>query len=246
MKLYLLVLAACALSSCGLREENAPPTAFDCIDCIDGPANVRSTPNGEILFELYDGIAVEIGHAEGDWHPVGVYVDVPDGLVPGDTLPANIDLTIEGELIGRTQAACPIYFGWSNAYLMVGGYTHKQNIAAASTQEHRLQAILKNREKPISKAEVGKEVEALGFEWASSNGYEVAYFYESVLHDPSPMYRLGLVFENDTLIAVLHSRPLEIPGMKDNPLPRGFDVLSYPNADTAVVARWRWFVQSVD
>jgi hypothetical protein len=79
-------------------------------------------------------------------------------------------------------------------------------------------------------------------------GYVVYFNYESWLVDPSPMWRIGLVFQNEILVGILHSRPLRIIGTKDYKLDSAFDCLLYNDTKNKekLIQTFNLFVNSVD
>lgn len=45
--------------------------------------------------------------------------------------------------------------------------------------------------------------------------------YENTIDDPSPLDRIRLLFENDRLVAIVHSRELNLPDFKTYEIERG-------------------------
>lgn len=103
---------------------------------IDGPANVRSSPNGQIVFELNDGTGVLAQIGEGNWFRIRlrVYVQPISEFPPASgLLPANTSLfNGYGHKVGSTKTALQgKYVGnqptSQNVILEIHGLTHFQN-----------------------------------------------------------------------------------------------------------------------
>jgi hypothetical protein len=53
--------------------------------------------------------------------------------------------------------------------------------------------------------------------------------YENWIDDPSPMYRLQLVFKDNHLLGVVHSRPISLSNTTTHQLARNFQATFYNN-----------------
>lgn len=112
------------------------PDASGSLAVIDGTANVRSSPNGQIVFELNDGTGVLAQIGEDNWFKIRlrVYVQPISAFPPSSgLLPANTNLYNGfGQKIGSTKIALQgKYLGNQptspNAIVEIQGMTHFQN-----------------------------------------------------------------------------------------------------------------------
>jgi hypothetical protein len=71
---------------------------------IDGPANARVSPKGDIVLILNDGVSVNVIASEGDWFHISFNAVVDKSvLIEGDAIPKNTILKdIQGNEIGKT------------------------------------------------------------------------------------------------------------------------------------------------
>lgn len=98
---------------------------------IDGPANIRNKPNGDILFELYDDALAELStKPQNDWYEVLVYADIDFGEFPLDSILKDRPIIVNKDTIGRVIKSHSVSSsrGGDYANAMLYGYTHKNNI----------------------------------------------------------------------------------------------------------------------
>lgn len=221
---------------------------------IDGPANVRDTPRGPVVFQLYDTVMVAYGRAEGNWCDVGVSVEITAEEYAGKALTKGRKLIVDGREIGVVCADV----SWASAYEDNGkywgeyiGFTHVRNV--------RPETIVENAFLVYSREKVGDRrlfTEYRGFmdEFRLREGnfapFQVFSKNESWIEDPSPFYRLGLVFHDGRLIGVFHSRPFDLPGTEKIKLDRDFTFSGYKDVEKRLrkqfAARLNELINSVD
>lgn len=241
MRTIIFILSTVLFVSCS--KEDKPnhdlvetPTKQDITirDRIDGPANIRDTINGEIIFELNDKVLVECGQIHNNWYEVGAFVSLSkDQSQDGIILKGTTLYDAEGSSIGVAKS--DLDGGWiikesQDSYDgFIGGYTFKDNIQATSIAERELEKILNSKEdltfelfenhiKEFAYREGGLEVE----------GYETLrqfHIYGSWIEDPSPIDRIRLMFEGDKLISIIHERELIMSGKQSYPLNLGLEIL---------------------
>jgi len=69
---------------------------------IDGPANIRSKPNGDILFELYDNALVEVtSKPKNGWYQVLVYADIDYNKFGMDSILKDQPIIVDADTIGK-------------------------------------------------------------------------------------------------------------------------------------------------
>ena len=188
---------------------------------IDGPANIRSKPNGEILFELYDDVLIEVSSkAENDWYEILVYADINYDEYPMDSILKNRPIIVNEDTIGKVLKSHYVNSGQGRdfAYAMLYGYTHKNNIKPETV----IESVFKKR-----LTENGRDFEAwkwfikafkLDNDAIEFDGLESYYNYETSVDDPSPGFRMVLLFEKERLVGLIHSREIQIDDTKTHKL----------------------------
>lgn len=132
------VLFAALLSGAGLPSHG---------EVIDGPANVRVTPNGAPAFSLMDGKQVSVKGATGAWRLVAIDVEQPRTSVAGNTILAGRPLVCrDGVECGKSLAVISINDAQaSNEGVVRGtieGYTHANNLKRIKLRQPGLKNVL--------------------------------------------------------------------------------------------------------
>ncbi len=218
---------------------------------IDGPANIRESINGELLFSLDDHTLVSCTPLKNDWYKIGLLMDVEQTEVGTMELKKGQKIKLDGKEVGEIKADMKVYIssdgtqGWAELI----GYTHKDNVKPVTIIENVLSDYIKTLGSERSTAQFQAFFQDFGMEKNEQfDGYTLYYNYENWIEDPSPMWRIGLVFQNNRLVSILHSRPLSIPGTSNHKLGRGFDCLTYDDVEGTkkIVKMFEDFVKSVD
>jgi uncharacterized protein YcfL len=189
---------------------------------IDGPANIRDSINGKILFELYDNALVETSLITNNWHTIGLYVKVDSFQVKKGYIEPNKNLIDEnGNVIGRTKDTVNLIMDGKD-YWLIWGETFKENIKPESIPELELKKLIEAEK--IDSNKINHFVR--NFNFIHSNhldleGIKLLFIYQSIIIDPSPRDRISLLFENNILIGFVHSRNMDTPQFKTYELIRG-------------------------
>jgi len=106
---------------------------------IDGPANVRLSPKGDIVLTLNDGTSVDIIASEGEWFHISFYAVVDKSvLAEGNAIPKNTILRdIQGGEIGKTLNTVRVTSSTKKndqVLLNLRAYTFKDNIKQKLTR----------------------------------------------------------------------------------------------------------------
>ena len=180
---------------------------------IDGPANVRDKPNGKTLFELKDNTLVECTPLNENWHQILVYTDINPKEYGIDSLKKSRSIITNNQIIGVIKNTLVVDTGYDgkNYYAILWGYTHKNNIKPESVIENAVEKKL--LEKNYNLHNWDKFIRNFDMERDAFNyeGIESFYNYENLIEDPSPGFRIVLLFEKKKLIGLLHSRTIAIP-----------------------------------
>lgn len=180
---------------------------------IDGPANIRDKPNGEILFEFFDNALVEISpKAENGWYKLLIYADINLQEFELDTISKGRFIIVDRDTIGRVKKSHSLSLvgGTDPYYGRFYGYTHEDNIKPQTVIETVFKKHLSEYGRDIS---VWKNfIKTFGFDTNAVNyhAFQTFYNYESTVEDPSPGFRIVLLFEKENLIGFIHSRDFKI------------------------------------
>jgi len=188
---------------------------------IDGPANIRNKPNGEILFELYDNALVEVTtKPENDWFEILVYADIDYNEYGLDSISKDRLIIVNNDTIGRVMKSHSVSTGQGGDFAdaMLYGFTHKNNIRPETVIETVFKKHLtENGRSLLDWEEFIKSFEldsgAVGYDQ-----FQTYYNYENSIEDPSPGFRIVLLFEKRQLIGFIHSRELQIDQTKTHKL----------------------------
>jgi hypothetical protein len=218
---------------------------------IDGPANIRDQINGKLLFSLNDHTLVNCTPLQNDWYQIGLLMDIEAGQSGMLEISEGQKIRVDGREVGEVKSDMSVYSGTDGekSWAELIGYTHKDNIKPESIIETALSEYMSTVDNERSVAQLQDFIQQFQLEKNDGfEGYTIYYNYENWIEDPSPMWRIGLVFQNNRLVSILHSRPLEIAGTNDHRFNRGFDCLTYKDVDNSseIVKMFRQFVNSVD
>jgi hypothetical protein len=203
----------------------ALPSAL-CAELIKGPANIRLGPNKEIIVSLYDSVDVSCTPLRNGWYRISFSVKVTDelfnshkGILKGEKL-----VDWNDRVIGVAVNDIPLSdsYSWTSGGapgnpkrfgMEVFGFTHVENIYAASIPENRLNQILRDNKGNLNLSAFEDFHETFGFTNHGllsklSPSLTEYMIYENVIDDPSPLDRLRLIFEGQKLLAIVHTREL--------------------------------------
>lgn len=109
---------------------------------INGPANIRDTINGNILFSLDDGVLIETSPIVNKWVKIGVYIKLAPEQIQAFKLEKNVSLFNEyGKSIGKTINPVEITM-IEEEIGYIEAYTHQDNLNMAFNPELELMKLL--------------------------------------------------------------------------------------------------------
>ncbi|NBG65507.1 hypothetical protein [Acidiluteibacter ferrifornacis] len=194
---------------------------------IDGPANIRHKPNGDILFELKDNALIEVTTKPvNDWYQVLVYADIDYNEYPMDSILKDRLIIVNNDTIGKVIQSHSISSGQGRdfAYAMLYGYTHKNNIKPETVIETAFKNNLTENGRNFSGWKGFIETFKLDKDAVDYDEFESLYNYENSIEDPSPGFRIVLLFDNKNLVGLIHSRELQIENTITHKLNWGYFV----------------------
>jgi 2-hydroxy-3-keto-5-methylthiopentenyl-1-phosphate phosphatase len=189
---------------------------------INGPANIRDTVNGKILFSLNDGVIIETSPAIKKWVKIGVYVKLTGKQMEAFKLEKDIPLMNEdGKTIGKTIN--PVEISMIEEEVgYIEAYTHQDNINIEFNPEVQLMKILAMGN--YQKKTLEPFMKKFGFtEYQEDNRLKFTqyFIYESTVVDFSPLDRITLLFDKQNLVGYFHTRNMVVKGFKTHDLVRG-------------------------
>ena len=193
---------------------------------IDGPANIRDTTNGKLLFILNDNVIVTSTNPKNKWLQVGLFADLSQKQIDCICLLKGSKLFSEGKEVGQTVENIHLNGALTTNQGFKGeltGYTSVSNIKPNTIPENVFSDIINLSSNSLTITNFKKFI--ADFKFTESNGplAELKGFQidENWIDDPSPLLRLWLLFKDDKIYGVFHSRPLELKDAKTTKVKRG-------------------------
>ena len=209
MKKNPLILLFVSVAFCCWSQDNLH------LDIIDGPANIREKPNGKLLFELYDNSAVTSTVLKNNWYNIGLFVKVNNIKSKSYLNEGDLIFNINNEKIGIVINKTPIHLKRSESDIgFIFGYTFKNNIKKIKSPEYVLEKLVEENA-ARTKEEFNYLLSQYHFELYGRNKYlipgiEMYTISESILYDITPTFRISLLFKDNRIVAVVHTRKLNI------------------------------------
>jgi hypothetical protein len=190
----------------------------DCViisERIDGPANIRDTINGDLLYSLNDKVAVTTTDTANKWLQVGVIIDVTKEQMDKLMITKGSKLYVDGKEIGHTIKDVPLQGAFETERKLKGelvGYTSISNIRANTFPENAFMEIINSNGNSLATNQFQKFFKNFEFRSFDSlmphfKAYEID---ENWIDDPSPLLRLWILFKDDKFYGVFHSRHLPL------------------------------------
>jgi len=245
MKYLVFILTTILLNSCSNKSEKNNSIISDgeteliSGELIDGPANIRDSVNGKIIFKINDNVLVETSPKQQNWLAIGLYVALTDKQLDESKIYSNSDLVLEnGQIIGKTIDTVNILIAGEKAGLIVG-YTHLTNIKKQTNPEKVLEnQILKGN---MTLSNLKSYLTAFDFKEYDENKelkYKQLYISETTLVDISPRDRITLLFnKSDNLIGAIHSRQINLKKFKTYELVRGHSMTIFAELEQNEIKR---------
>jgi hypothetical protein len=205
---------------------NALPDSLLTGELIDGPANVRDTVNGNLIFSLYNGVPVTTTDTVNKWIQVGIVADVTRTQLDALALEKGDTIFFEGKPVGIALQKTSLSTGMETNKGLKGelvGYTSIENIRPSTIPEFALSEII-NQNQVLTIDKFAPFFKKGGFSQSNSNHFAGFQLDESWLDDPSPLLRLWVLFNENKLFGVVHSRKLTINNSESVLLKRGFSL----------------------
>gem|GEM_PF-505222 len=195
---------------------------------VDGPANIRATAKGRLLFTLYDNIPVYTMDSSDKWCAMGVFVDLSKEESHKFMIQQDRYLYWKDREIGKTLTKVSIdpidIIGEGDkAYAILRGYTSVQNIKSQTMPENALYRLIQQGT-PLTLVRLHDFLEGFQFIPTQMEGYKTFQLDEFCEPGPAGALRLILAFDHDKLFAIVHHRALGPLPNKPSPLARGYQL----------------------
>lgn len=187
-------------------------------EITSGVTSVHLGPDKQQTCILNDGTYIECGLPVGQWIPIAIYIpsskpffDLTAQLKVGDQLIDLNGITI-GKVTSNRINAMPLHNTVSNTYqLRITGYILISNIQENSIPENILSNLINTNIKELEYTIFESFIQKYGF-------YEIDCFIETLPQYKVYFYYVGyywgnnihLIFENNRLAAVLHTRAMDV------------------------------------
>lgn len=221
---------------------------------IEGPANVRDTVNGKLLYVLNDNAIVSANEVQNNWLQVGVFAQLTKPQMDSLLIKKESKIYVDGKEVGKAVQDIHLNGAMTTNDGFFGelvGYTSIRNIKPNTIPEIVLSKILNSKATDITLNDLGGFI--TNFQLSSSDGllpdikgFEVD---ENWIDDPSPLLRLWLVFKNDELIGIFHSRKLDLIGRNSVHVEREFLFTSFsnnPKMNSDLIRSFNSYIKQVD
>lgn len=223
-----------------------------------GTVTVHDSIGGPAIFTLFNNTLVQCAPATAGWYPVAAEADVPlQAIKNGQTrLVKGQKIFNKGHITGEMQRDTTVYPSMKNdsvASVLLYGYVPVHAIQPGSVIENALSDYLSQHPAISYRLE---NMQAFINNFALQQGQLVPgfvhyYNYENSIEDPSPLFRMVLVFRENRLTGIIHARPMKAPaGTHRYQLQRDFTADFYSTADKKMlndyIHRFNQFISSVD
>ena len=207
---------------------------------IDGPANIRDTIGGMLLFRLNDNVLVSTTDTINKWCRIGLPVDLDASQFHSLQIQKGNGIYAEGVQVGIALETVKLRRAFQQQQKLKGeleGYTSMQNIKPTTVPEKVISQII-SLHRSFDVADLDDFIYAFRFSqsmeehYPKMNGY---YLNEGSLYgNPRPL-RMFLAFNGRTLIAVVHNRKLDHTGLKEIKLRGGYSLAVLANQDPKLI-----------
>ena len=221
---------------------------------IEGPANLRDTVNGKLLYVLNDNTIVSANQVQNNWLQVGVFAQLTKLQMDSLLIKKGSKIYVDGKEVGYAVQDIHLNGAITTKEGFFGelvGYTSIRNIKPYTIPEIALSKILNSKATDITINDLGGfitnfQLNSFDGLLPDTRGFEVD---ENWIDDPSPLLRLWLIFKNDELIGIFHSRKLEVIGRNSVHVDRAFLFTSFsnnPKMNLDLISSFDNYIKQVD
>lgn len=221
-------------------------------EVLKGPAGLRYEGKGKAVVSLNDGVQVECVESTEPWKQAGFTGYVEAAYLEQAELKIKKGAVFYdkgGKAFGRATEAFPLEFSpgkpdpkTGRALVEIVLLAYYQDIKQDSIIENALARELKDAMGMLAPGGLAAHLKKFGYQkWYGYEGVESLGVYENWIEDPSPGFRVLLIFHRGKLAAVLHSRGINYKFASSRKFVRGYG-LSYirklPEPDTLTLEKF--------
>jgi len=204
-------------------------------EITNGTINVYYKSKKEIAFKLFDNVKIECGDPEGKWISMVIYLPSQKELYkPNIKLKKGYSLVDStgkkiGYVVSDSIDIMPLGSKSQNLYQMrFAGYIKAEDVRPSTVPENVLQQLINSNKTNLNFDYFKSFITDFGLRYYMD---EIDKKYPSnksyvLWHDTyvvsNAVFRFQLIFNNDKLVAILHSRKLTIVGFKDIKLQKNY------------------------
>jgi hypothetical protein len=220
----------------------------------NGSVTLLDTVNGKEIAVVDDNTLLSVGVPANGWAAVMLETSLSDAQEKSQLLKAGQQLVIDGKTAGKLLKDVSIEDNFTahdgRKVGVIYGYVPVSKIKQGSVIETALSSYLADRSErmlPDLKPFIKQfQLEPTHF----NEPYQEYYTYESAVEDPSPGYRIVLVFYKNKLIGMVSSRGMQPKEAKHQALDRGYHGYFYPDTDPkireAYIKMFNQFINAAD
>lgn len=190
---------------------------------IDGPANIRDSAGGAVIFFLNDNVPVTTAAAIKRWCHIELQPDLSPAQFKARVIEKGNMLYVNGKVVGKAIKELTLADVYDNHGHLTGeltGFTAIQNIRKNTIPEEVLCGIISQHTAGLN--ELKDFLKGYQFSADTQCGYTSYFLNEGPLYGPSAPMRLELLFEKNKLFGIIHTRKLPIKDSEPYELDRGF------------------------
>jgi hypothetical protein len=274
MRKYLPFLLAAFLCSCAenakkplpdadnsliVNEQSASSTSSPLPDKIisertNGTIMLLDTIDGKPIVSLNDNVLLDATMPKNGWSETSIEIAVSAAQEKSMIIKKGQSLSLAGKVIGKALDDLHLVTTGENMHgELTGyffGYLQKKDIKAGSVIETALAEYLRAHSGRLL-PDMQPFIKQFQLENTGVNAPFLEYYnYDNSVDDPSPLYRLVLVFYKNTLIGTGAARPLQLNNIRSQKLERGFTAYFFNDTDQKVIDEYvklfNTFITSVD
>ncbi len=203
---------------------------------IDGPANMRDTIGGTVLFQLNDNVPVSTTDTINKWYRIGLPVDLDAAQLRSSQIQKGSGIYANGVQVGIALETVKLRKVFQEGHKLMGeleGYTSMQNIKQATIAEKVISGIIRQH-RSFDVADLEDFIDAFRFSLSMGDSYpKLSGYYldeDPVCNDSRPL-RMFLAFNGRMLAAIVHKRELDPTGLKKIKLHGGYSLTVLANQD---------------
>ncbi len=201
-------------------------------EVLKGPAGLRFEAKGRAVVSLNDGVQVECVESTEPWKQAGFTAYVEAAYLEQAELKIKKGAVLydkAGKVFGRVTEPFPLEFTpgkpdarTGRAMVEIVLLAYYQDIKQDSIIENALARELKGAMGMLAPGGLAAHLKKFGYrKWYGYEGVESSGVYENWIEDPSPGFRVLLIFHRGKLAAVLHSRSINYKFIASKDFMRG-------------------------